>query len=345
MAAKTIFETQDRLSQQTDYTSVLVEGRRDKLILLDYLARSGIKGTDSHKDWTRETEAKPAQVVGFSTIAEGQDWNKSTSIQTNNLIKSVMQLVQSKGWQITEEAEELNNGRLSTNSRADLIEEDAFSMLLGIERTLGSAQECVEHTGTGVVTKTRGLGSWLDPGTHTVLPFDATYAPAGELKGTTAITQADLEGMMTKAYQKALHRLHLTAFVGIGLKRTLAGFLNMVQTTAGYDTTLRRNVDADARGITNIVDFMEFDAGRVETVVAPCLFADTTTFAETAQSSDCGLFLELDRFGLEWVKRVKHYDMTGKLDLGGGARGFHRAGFRVNCQDASGSFRVLRTAE
>ena len=198
----------------------------------------------------------------------------------------------------------------------------------------------------GAIGQMRGLGCWLQPGAHSVLDFEEQHRPAAELstEGTTEITQAQLEAIMEQAYAKARHRLNLTAFVGIGLKRTISGFLNAVQTVSGYESTLRRSIDADARGIVNIVDFMEFPTGRVQTVLIPVPFADTTTLDETAQSKDGGLFLELERFGLEWVQRVTHRDMSDKHNIGGGRRGYHRAMYRVNCQDASGSFRVVRTA-
>lgn len=346
MATKSMFDTKDRLSQQTDYTDVLIDANRDELVITDYLTRTGIKGITSSKDWTRETEAKSAQKVGIKRIAEGNDWDKSTSVEPNHLIKSMLEIATSDGWRVTEESEILNNGRLTTNTVSQAIEEDAFKLMLGIERVLGSAQECVDHTSTTAVTKTRGLGCWLQPGAHSVLDFVEQHRPAGELstEGTTEITQAQLEAMMEKAYLKARHRLNLTAFVGIGLKQTISNFLNAVKTVTGYESTLRRNIDADERGITNIVDFLEFPTGRVQTVLVPVPFADTTTLGETAYSKDSGLFLELPRFGLEWVQRVNHRDMSSKLDLGGGRRGFHRAMYRVNCQDASGSFRVMRVA-
>lgn len=346
MATKSMFDTKDRLSQQTDYTSVLIEANRDELVLIDYLTRTGIKGIAAGKDWTRETEAKSAQKVGIKRIAEGNDWDKATSVETNHIIKSMLEIAQSEGWRVTEESEILDHGRLPTIRASDAIEDDAFKLMLGIERVIGSAQECVDHTSTATVTKTRGLGCWLQPGAHSVLDFEEQHRPAAELstEGTTEIAQAQLEAIMEQAYAKARHRLNLTAFVGIGLKRTISGFLNAVQTVSGYESTLRRSIDADARGIVNIVDFMEFPTGRVQTVLIPVPFADTATLDETAQSKDGGLFLELERFGLEWVQRVTHRDMSDKLNLGGGRRGYHRAMYRVNCQDASGSFRVVRTA-
>ncbi len=345
MATKSMYETKDRLSQQTDYTGLLIEANRDELVLMDYLTRTGIKGIGPGKDWTRETEAKSAQKVGIKRIAEGSDWDKNTSVDTNHLIKSMLEIAQSDGWRVSEESEILDNGRLRTNRVSDAIADDAFKLMLGIERVIGSDQECVDHTSTSTVTKTRGLGCWLQPGTHSVLDFDAQHRPAAELstEGDTAITQQQLEDIMEQAYAKARHRLNLTAFVGIGLKRTISGFLNHVQTVAGYESTLRRSIDADARGITNIVDFLEFPTGRVQTILIPVPFADSTTFDETEQSKNCGLFLELERFGLEWIQRVTPRDMSGKLNLGGGDRGFHRAMYRINCQDASGSFRVVRT--
>lgn len=311
MATKSMFDTKDRLSQQTDYTSVLIEANRDELVLIDYLTRTGIKGIAAGKDWPRETEAKSAQKVGIKRIAEGNDWDKATSVETNHIIKSMLEIAQSEGWRVTEESEILNHGRLPTIRASDAIEDDAFKLMLGIERVIGSAQEWVDHTSTATVTKTRGLGCWLQPGAHSVLDFEEQHRPAAELstEGTTEITQAQLEAIMEQAYAKARHRLNLTAFVGIGLKRTISGFLNAVQT-----------------------------------VLIPVPFADTATLDETAQSKDGGLFLELERFGLEWVQRVTHRDMSDKVNLGGGRRGYHRAMYRVNCQDASGSFRVVRTA-
>ena len=79
MATKSMFDTKDRLSQQTDYTSVLIEANRDELVLIDYLTRTGIKGIAAGKDWTRETEAKSAQKVGIKRIAEGNDWDRARS--------------------------------------------------------------------------------------------------------------------------------------------------------------------------------------------------------------------------------------------------------------------------
>lgn len=339
--AKPYFSVAERLSQQADYTSKLIKANCRDTVLLDTLNRS-ISGMDKTNDYVRKTELEADESADAVSVAEGLDHDGTFEVDDNDIAQSVLENVRTKGWRMTAESIRLKGGRINMDDQVHLIARDGRKLTLGIERLLGSDRECVDRVSSATVTKTRGLMSWLSPGAHTVLDFNARHRPACEIKGNVDITEAQIEKALQEAHDKSGHMLHLTGFVGLGLKTTMARFLRAVPVTANVGQTLQRTLSSDAKGISNTVDFFEYEAGRITLMLCDSLMSDAALKPVAVVSTNSGAFIELDKFGVEFGVPIVHEDLTPKEDTGGGPRGYHHAMFRLNCVGASGSFRVLR---
>jgi len=71
--------------------------------------------------------------------------------------------------------------------------------------------------------------------------------------------------------------------------------------------------------LISMIDFFEFDAGSVRTMVSDYLACDTTSLAETDFSPRSGIFYAPDRVRIRWLRPIEHFDQD---DEGGGKRGY-----------------------
>lgn len=343
--AVSVFDSTQNLTRHDDYTEFLIAVDREQLVLLNQLKRV-YPGMKTAKAWERTNELRGKQVKSYSAVAEGTDKTGSFSMQPHTLVRSVMELGYSDGYSITREAVDLNGGHIDKDELKVLIEDDGANFARSIEHILGSRQECVAKTASNTVTKTRGLMCWLQPGAHTVHDVAAGYRPAAELTiaaGGT-LTEEALKAHLLAVRQSAAHALTLTGFVGIGLKIAVADFLNRVPTTANITQTLTRTVDYRNTEIFQSVDFLKYDSANIKLIALDGIDCDATTLEPTATSGMSGAFIELKNFQVEFGRPITHEDLSPKLDLGSGKKGWHHAMFRLNSTGLTGSFRVTQAA-
>lgn len=340
-----VFDTKSKLSYQDDYTELLIESKPEELVLIKNLKRS-YPGMGAVKGWKRTNELIGRETKSYKAVSEGTDKAKEWRVRSNGLIESQLEVAHSDGYAITREAVVLNGGRVREDYLKRLIQQDGTDFLRSIEHVLGSAQECVPQETTATVTKTRGLMNWLQPGEHTKLNVPEALRPVAELvlSGGAELTEAAFKEQLLAARKAAGHMLYLTGFVGIDAKLAFANFLNRVQTVQGFDKTLSRSVDYRENEVFSSVDFLKYDMANVKLICLDGIDCDTGTLEPGTYSSHAGAFIEPEHFQLEWAEPVTHEDLTGKLDLGSGRKGFHHAMFRLNCTGLLGSFRMRRTA-
>lgn len=340
-----VFDTKSKLSAMDDYTELYIQMKPEELVLLKNLKRS-YPGMKAPKSWKRTNELLGREAKSYSAVSEGTDKAKTWRFKQNGIIESQLEVAHSDGYAITREAIVLNGGRIQEDTLKRLISQDGSDFMRSIEHVLGSAQECVPKTATDTVTRTRGLMNWLQTSAHDALDVPADLRPVAELKlvGDAVLTEALFKEQLLKARKAAGHHLSLTGFVGIDAKLAFADFLQRVQTVTGFDKTLSRSVDYRETEVFSSVDFLKYDMANVKLLCLDGLDCDTTTLEPGQYSGHSGAFIEPENFQVEFAEPVTHEDLTSKLDLGSGRKGFHHAMFRLNCTGLLGSFRMQRVA-
>lgn len=344
--AISVFDSTKNLTRHDDYTEYLIATKREQLVLINQLKRV-YPGMKAAKAWERSNELRGKQTKSYNAVAEGTDKKDQFKMQPHTIVKSVMELGYSDGYAITREAIELNGGHVDKNEHKVKIEDDGANFARSIEHILGSRQECVPKTASDTVTKTRGLMCWLQPGAHTVNDIAADFRPAAELTiakdGT--LTEEAFKAHLLQVRRHAGHALSLTGFVGIGLKIAVADFLNRIPTTANIQQTLLRTVDYHNTEIFQQIDFLKYDTANIKLIALDGIDCDLTTLEPTALSAMSGAFIEPDCFQLEFARPITHEDLSAKLDMGSGKKGWHHALFRLNSTGVMGSFRVSQAAQ
>lgn len=331
-----IFDTTIPLTSHNDYTESLILLKPEELVLLNHLKRT-YPGIKDAKAWKRSNELQGRQIKSYEAIAEGTDKTDGFAHRNNTIVESIIEVGQSNGYAITREQLILNRSHVKHNYLDELIDNDAADFARSIEHVIGSRQECVDKTSPTVVTKTRGLMSWLQPGAHTVLPIADGFRPATEiaLGKDDTLTEAVLKEALVAARKNAGHALNLVGFVGLDAKLAFADFLGKIP--------VQRNMDAKDTTIFSMVDFFKYDAANLKLVQLDGLDCDPTTLEPTNASGFSGAFIELDNFQLEFAQQITHEDLSTKTDKGSGKKGMHRAMFRLNCTGLLGSFRMTKS--
>lgn len=343
--AISVFDTTNNLSRHDDYTEALIQTQREELVLLNHLKRT-YPGIKAAKSWERTNELAGKQVKSYTAQAEGSDKKDGWQMQPHTIVKSVMELGYSDGYNITREAVELNGGHIDLDIKDEKIKADAANFARSIEHILGSRQECVAKIAQDTVTKTRGLMSWLQPGAHTVFDIDANFRPYGELTidADGTLTEEAFKAALLAARQRAGHMLSLTGFVGIEAKLAFADFVARIPTTANITQTMTRPMDYRSTEIFQQIDFLKYDTANIKLVALDGIDCDVATLEPGATSAMSGAFIELDKFQLEFARPITHEDLSPKLDLGSGCKGWHHALFRLNCTGLLGSFRMSKAS-
>lgn len=343
--ASEIFHAKDKLSYLDDYTEAYIEEKPEELVLMNHLKRS-YPGIKSPKGWKRTNELAGRQRKSYTAVAEGTDKKDGWAFRKNALIESQLEVGYSDGYAVTRQAVVLSGGRIPEDVLKRKITQDGQDFARSLEHILGSRQECMPQETTATVTKTRGLMCWLQHEAHSKLDVPADLRPVAELKltGDAALTEDAFKEQLRLARNNARHMLYLTGFVGIDAKLAFSEFLGKVQTVTGYENTLRRTTDYRNTTVFQSVDFLKYDTANVTLITLDGLDCDTSTLEPGTYSGHSGAFVELDNFQLEFAEPITHEDLSDKLDLGSGRKGFHHAMFRLNCTGLLGSFRMIRVA-
>lgn len=274
------------------------------------------------------------------------DNNDRDAVEVPYQLDGVMQIFKSKGWSLNYLADQLPayyeaQGQTKARGKA----RDAKNLALSIQRVLLSEQECRKEA-PGVAPKTRGIANWLQTTAHAVdgiSEVPAALRPGADqwYTGTlAAFTEQYLKDLCLAAYKKRDGDLMLTGFVGIDLKTAMSAFTEKVAVTATMDN-VRQLPTQKQKELQTICDFFRYDGVELAVMTETGLFADTTTFANTAASHKGGLFLDMKMVQMRWLNKIKDFDDTPDI---WGASGIHRAEGRLELLNPSWMFAVKPSA-
>jgi len=91
-----------------------------------------------------------------------------------------------------------------------------------------------------------------------------------------------------------------------------------------------------------MIDFFEFDAGNVRTMVSDYLACDTTTLAETNFTPRSGIFYNDDRVRMRWLRPIKAKTQDNP---GAGERGYYEGEGMLAVDSPQGFLTVYSEAD
>ncbi len=333
--------TVDRPMQVNDYQEGLIRSKDSEATFLKML-RDGKRITQWTSSWAVKSFAKRRDPVGAEGADKTSGWGKKTPTELNGSAEVFV----SEGWLVTEEAEAMPAGYDSKTgveaARQRLM--DGQDLLLSIESILLSDQEAVEYS-SGVNRRTRGAFKWLDPTQGSFQPVPAAVRPSAAQFFTGAFAAYDEDAFKAQIKAAAIQKnrpVNLMGACGMDLKDKLSMFNIKVPVTANIADT--RSVNSNDGVFKMVVDIFQYDGGTVRTYWQPGLLpdrTDATEFVDGDFTSQSGLFLDMEMWAMNWLLRVKHYEVQNN---GGGKRGFHKGTGRLQCLNPMGQFAVKPTS-
>jgi hypothetical protein len=112
----------------------------------------------------------------------------------------------------------------------------------------------------------------------------------------------------------------------------------MRQDDVGSQTAIQSfNLNASEKKFMQIVDFFQFDAGVVKTLLSWYMLCTTTTGENSAYTTRSGAFLDLSMWEIAFLQAVQAYMEPPKS---GGPRGYHDAVYILKCLNPLGQCMV-----
>lgn len=306
------YET-DLVSKRLDKADAIFRAYEDQTPFVSSLPK-GKRLKDVMAMWTVDAQGNAYDPA----VAEGADATATpTSVQPKALYARA-QIWRSERWFVTRTAEAVEQ----TDVASEIAKQKAHCLekfMLSIESGLLSYQEAVA-TGT---RKTRGLLRWAQNSAQAVDPVDEALRPTSSMLHTTALanlTVTVFQNMLEASRLQLRKKPTLVGKVGIKLKRHMTTWGKVVDIASNQAAVQHYNINAMEKRLISMIDFFEFDAGSVRTMVSDYLACDTTSLAETDFSPRTGIFYAPDRVRIRWLRPIEHYDQD---DEGGGKRGYY----------------------
>lgn len=290
-------------------------------------------------------------VVGYGThedptAAEGVDKTSGFGSYVPDLLTGVAQIFASAGWKVTDLASLIDSWQSARAGLGFQQAKDAENLVLSMEKLLLASRECQVASGAAKY-QTRAVWNWLLNTAQAVYPVPEALRPtsAQRFTGTlAAYTESAFKAQVKAAFEQVDQDVDLVGFVGIALKTQMSSFGDKIPVTASTEAVRRQLASkiTDER-VKSKVDFFEYDGGSVKTIAMPRLLCDLAAGgAKTDYTTRSGVFLDMDKWNMQWLQRMKPLPLT---DEGGGPRGYHKAIGRLCCKTPQGQFSAYISAD
>lgn len=179
-----------------------------------------------------------------------------------------------------------------------------------IEATICSANDRSAENGAGTPYAMRGFGDWIDSAGPADVP-SAYRTPAASVHTSGALTEDDLNDLVTSIFRVSGVSQKLTLVADTALRRLISGFTRAEGTTTA--TSYNVNEEAGSKKITFTVSVYETDHGILSIVnMNPDCAPDTT-------DKDTGYLVNPDYIGYAELIPMQSVQLE---DQGGGKRGY-----------------------
>jgi hypothetical protein len=296
------------------------------------------KGPAPKDIMTRWPAAKYRQE-GFTGTLDGTDISEF-SHSNRETIKGYGMWLMTTGWKVSRIA------NLTASAGIPRLKEmgwqamhDGINLEHMIERQLLSTMDTQEESGSDPF-QSRGAFSWTDPTEQTgEFPVPANFRPASGCRHTgalSALTTDAFEALLGAAADQTFAPVDLFGLVGRRLKRAMTTWTTKV-TVSGEQVLQSYNANIAEKKLQQMVEFFQFDSGKVRTALSFFLACDSATGAETAYTSRSGLFLDMSKWDLAYLDAPAAYQMPHNS---GGPRGYHDAVYILRCSMPAGQVSV-----
>lgn len=317
----TIFVAQ---SQKVPFGRLLKRGKRPKGMLFEW----------------------PAQKFPNRKFAGTLDGTDMVSFNHTNRDKltGVAMWLRTEGWMVTRLAQLTQTHGVKGTEQAKQAADDSLILAQMMEKQMLSDGD-LQLESDAKPYRSRGVYSWLSAIAQGVLPVPAVYRPAAACAYTGALASfapASLEAMLEAAATQKGESVDLTGLVGIKLKAQMASWAQRVAEGADTAQAIQRyNMDAGDKKLLNVVDFFEFESGRVRTFTHWYQLHSEETGEPTDYTTRSGAFLDLKQWELRYLDPPASYVEPPKS---GGPRGYHDSVYALACNMPAGQCYVKTAA-
>lgn len=275
---------------------------------------------------------------GFGGTVDGTDISEYDHTTREKLEAYGMWLM-SKGWMVSKLAQVTQTAGVK-DEQAKQAKDDSLMHAQMHERQILSDMD-TQAEGDGKPYQSRGVFSWLQNAAQANKPVPAIFRPAAGCIFSAALATflpANMETMLEAAATAKRGPVDLTGFVGIKLKSQMStwpqrqfGDANAAKAMQCY------NLEASEKKFMQVVDFFEFDAGKVNVIPSWYLMCDSATGEDTAYTPRSGAFLDLSMWELDFLENPSSYIESPKS---GGPRGYHSSIYILKCLNPLGQCMV-----
>jgi hypothetical protein len=200
---------------------------------------------------------------------------------------------------------------------------------IDIEAIMGSDNDSQVQAGANPY-RTRGVGSWINPTTHTYTDVatavdNAFRTPAASINttATTSLTENNVIDVLQSIYGVRRARRNYDLVCGVALKRAFTNFIRTQTGSASVMSTVRTfGSNAEDKKIVNTIDIYEGDFGILSLHVSTYLAHGQSAAISAAR----GYVLDMDLLSIGFNRKPRMEELE---DRGGGRRGFCDAIFGV----------------
>ena len=276
---------------------------------------------------------------GFGGTVDGYDkdeWSKTM----RQKMEAYAQWLMSDGWMVSKLANLTKTAGVGKKEKAKQMKDDSLLMAHQHERQMLSAVDTRAETGPSVSYRSRGAFSWIDPDAQGVKPVPEDFRPASGCVYTGDLADfapSSMETMLVAAATAKRAPVDLTGYVGLLLKAQMSSWAQRSVDVTSQTAIQQFTLKAAEKKLINVVDFFEFDAGRVTTIPSFYLRCTEADGEDSAYTSRSGLFLEMKMWQLCFMQQASSYLEPPKS---GGARGYHDLVALLKCLNPLGQCKV-----
>lgn len=271
----------------------------------------------------------------FKGVMDGVDKTGGYGGSATQPLSNCMMWMESKGYLVSRLAKHVKRAGVK-DEVAKQISDDAFNFARQLDRQMLSAASARIQTAT-LPYQSGGIFWWLDPAQAAATPENgliqvpASFRNSADMQFTgklSEFTEEKLENMLRVCAEAKNGQIDLTFFVGSALKRQMSLFTKRdINAEAGAATQIYQ-LNGKEKKLSSAVDFFEFDAGSVRTIMSFNMACDPDTGKKTDYSSRSGAALDLSMWELCWFEETQHWSDNTKS---GGPRGHHDGIFGLKC--------------
>jgi hypothetical protein len=286
----------------------------------------------------------PVQVYPDRAFAGTLDGTDIASFEHTNReqIEAYGMWMRTAGWMVSRLANLTQTHGVKGKKASKQAEDDGLILAQMIEKQLLSADDTQAEAAPSTPYRSRGAFSWLANTAQSVLPVPVNYRPASACIYSSAIASflpSSMEAMLEAAATAKKGPVDLTGYVGIKLKAQMATWAQRDPDAEADEASalVQYNIDVKEKRLIQVVDFFEFEAGKVRTFPSWYLYCTNTTGAVSDYSTRSGIFVDMSMWELCFLDEPAAYLEPPKS---GGPRGYHDAIYILRCKNPLGQCMV-----